>query len=98
MDKVKSECKHPDFDATVVVNKLPDVNRYIMDLKLSCKECKEPFIFLGLPFGVDLTGASVSIDGTEARLAIAPKSQGLSGLDKRVRGFTVERIDDDQAD
>jgi hypothetical protein len=51
-----------------------------------------PFRFIGLPVGLDLEGASVSIDGTEARLAIAPRGEVLTPLtDKECRGFTIRR-------
>ena len=50
-----------------------------------------PFQFLGLPPGLNLEGATVSIDGLEANIAICPRGQrpnpmqGLMGYE--LRGF-----------
>ncbi|HKB35360.1 MAG TPA: hypothetical protein VKD72_02835 [Gemmataceae bacterium] len=41
-------------------------------MTIRCEQCGTPFRFIGLPAGLGLNGAAVSVDGTEARLAIAP--------------------------
>jgi len=73
-------CEHRDFEASVEVNRLEDTGRFNADVRIKCVECGTPFRFIGLPAGVDLNGAAVSIDGTEGRFAIAAKG-----------GFTVRR-------
>ena len=83
-------CEHKDFAAEVEVNRLEDVNRFSADVRIRCNECGQPFRFIGLPTGLDLNGASVSIDGTEARLAIAPKGEVVTPLEG-IQGFTARR-------
>lgn len=85
-------CKHEQFEAKVAVHRLEDSGRFSADIQIICVACKEPFRFLGLPPGIDLNGATVSVDGTEARLAIGPKESVASFLDGNCPvGFTVRR-------
>lgn len=83
-------CEHRNFEATVEVNRLEGSGRFNADVRITCTECGTPFRFIGLPAGVDLNGAAVSVDGTEARLAIAPKGEVITPLEG-VGGFTVRR-------
>lgn len=83
-------CQHKNFSATVNVSRLEDSGRFMADIRVHCEECKQQFRFIGLPCGVDLNGASVSIDGTEARLAIAPKGEVVTPLEG-IQGFTSRR-------
>ncbi len=66
----KLKCPHEHFSANVDVNRLSDSGRFCADVRIKCEDCGELFRFLGLPAGLDLNGASVSVDGTEAHLAI----------------------------
>lgn len=84
-------CEHKDFEADVTVNRLEDTGRFSADVRIKCVGCGTPFRFIGLPTGLDLNGAAVSVDGTEARLAVAPKGEVLTVLDQGVTGFTVRR-------
>jgi hypothetical protein len=85
-------CQHKDFAATVDVYRLEDSGRFSADVRITCTECGTPFRFIGLPAGLDLNGAAVSVDGCEARLAIAPKGDVVTPLDEAtVGGFTVRR-------
>lgn len=75
-------CPHMTFEASVDVNRLSDtdggpINTYSADIRIQCAECGQPFSFLGLPCGSLKRGASVSVDGHEARMAITP---GVGGL------------------
>lgn len=89
----KPDCLHQVFSAEVTVNRLEDTGKFNADIRIVCEECKTPFRFIGLPVGVDLNGAAVSIDGTEARLAIAPKGDVVTPLDPgQVGGFTIRRV------
>lgn len=83
MDK----CEHQIFRGNVRVGRLTgegsDVpTAYTAELTIKCAECGRDFQFLGLPAGVNLSGATMSIDGLEARLAIAPVGDVPSPLDK----------------
>lgn len=89
-------CTHPGFDAIVTVNRLGDAGRFQADVRVQCGACGTPFRFIGLPAGVDLNGAAVSVDGTEGRFAIAPKGEVVTPLDG-VGGFTVRRTAGDGA-
>lgn len=85
-------CKHEGFVCNVEVNRLEDIGRFTADLTIKCDQCGVPFRFIGLPAGLDLNGASVSIDGCEARLAIAPKGEVITPLEStKTSGFTVRR-------
>lgn len=89
-------CTHPDFVARVDVNRIGRVEAgaveyFQADVRITCAACQVPFRFLGLPAGLDMHGAAVSIDGEEARLAIAPKGEVLTTLDPGVPSFTVRR-------
>lgn len=85
-------CKHEEFEAWVDVNRLQDSGRFCADVRIKCKGCKEPFRFLGLPAGLDLNGASVSVDGTEAHLAIGTAETVANIVDGVCPvGFTVSR-------
>lgn len=83
-------CKHENFAANVSVARLEDSGRFMAEIRICCTECGAPFQFLGLEPGLDLQGASVSIDGLEANIAIAPEGVQPSPLQRMahgVRGF-----------
>lgn len=84
-------CEHKDFAAEVDVHRLEDSGRFQADVRIKCTECGLPFRFIGLPAGLDLNGAAVSPDGTEARLAIGPKGEVMNALEGGPVGFTVRR-------
>lgn len=66
-------CEHEEFEATVEVNRLEDVGRFAADVRIKCRQCGKPFQFLGLPGGLAPDRPTRSVDGTEARLPIAPE-------------------------
>lgn len=84
-------CKHESFACEVNVNRLEDVSRFTADVRIRCNQCGVPFRFIGLPAGVDINGAAVSVDGCEARLAVAPKGEVVTPLESTASGFTVRR-------
>jgi len=87
------KCKHETFEAHVRVNRLKDSGRFNADVKIHCTQCGEPFRFLGLPAGLDLNGAAVSADGTEARLAIGTAETVANIFDGNCPvGFTVRKV------
>ncbi|HEX4112736.1 MAG TPA: hypothetical protein VH020_09395 [Stellaceae bacterium] len=86
-----SDCPHMKFSANVAVNRLEDTGRFSADVTIKCSDCGMPFQFLGLEPGMDTHGARLSIDGLEARLAIAPKDAKPSPLQRMV--FNIKRFD-----
>jgi hypothetical protein len=87
-----NKCKHKNFAANVVVNRIEDNGRFNADIKINCADCGESFRFLGLPCGLDPNGACVSADGTEARLAIGTDETIANILDAgNPLGFTIQK-------
>lgn len=79
------KCDHEEFEAKVDVNRLTDSGRFMADIRIKCKQCGEPFRFLGLPCGV-----AVSADGTEARIAIGTSETVANIMDGGCPvGYTV---------
>lgn len=85
-------CQHEQFFAHVEVNRLEDSGQFSACVRIKCEQCGEPFRFLGLPTGLDLSGASVSSDGTEARLAIGTRETVANIIDTEgPTGFTIRK-------
>jgi hypothetical protein len=76
-------CEHKDFEANVTVFRLEDTGRFTADVRIRCKECSEPFRFLGIQAGVSPYEPCVSIDGLELRAPIEP--QGTPTLHSHAR-------------
>lgn len=83
-------CEHESFSAHVEVNRLQDIGRYAADVRIGCAQCGVAMVFLGVPRGLDLDGTSVSFDGTELRLGIAPQGESSPPING-VRGFSIGR-------
>lgn len=83
-------CTHAQFSAIVEVNRLEDVGRFQACIRIQCIECGGVFEFVGLSMGVDLEGAAVSVDRTEARLAIVPQGEVLKEY-QGPKGFSIAR-------
>lgn len=79
-------CKHMDFAASVLVNRLEDTGRFMADVSIRCAHCNEPFQFLWLKPGLDMAGAAVDLEGTELRVAILPSSQMMSPIQRIMSG------------
>lgn len=87
-------CPHESFNADVRVNHLLDSGRFVAEVRINCIYCGDKFRFIGLPSGLDLNGASVSIDGTEAHLAIGTKATVANIFDGNCPvGYTVRKSD-----
>jgi hypothetical protein len=95
MSETNETCPHLNFVADVCVNRIEDTKpiRFNADVHVQCDDCGLPFRFIGLPSGVDLNGAAVNIDATEAHLAIAPKGEVVSVLEGAAIGFSVRKND-----
>ena len=84
-------CTHEDFAAKVGVARLEDTGQFIAEITISCSQCGLPFEFLGLAPGVDTQGATVSVDGQEARIAIVPKGARPNPLQRM--SFGIRKFD-----
>lgn len=75
-------CKHnTKHSAECVVNYLEDTGRFMLNVQLTCGNCSKPFVFIGLPPGLNMRGATVSVDGRVAALAIAPEGTEPTAID-----------------
>lgn len=81
--KLAADCLHEAFAGSVHVTRLDDIGKFRADITIRCAQCN-------LPSGLNLNGATVSIDGVEARMAIAPVGQEKSPIDKMASGFSVK--------
>ena len=75
-------CKHENFNAEVAVHRLEDKGVFMANIKIHCIDCGKKFQFQGLEPGLSLTGARVSLDGTEARINVCPEGEKPSPLQK----------------
>jgi hypothetical protein len=90
-------CLHENFDSRVGIHRLVDdaglLTGFQAEITLKCSECDQPFVFLGLPVGLSLDGAAVSIDGQELRVACAPSFDWVGpSKDIGARGFAVKFV------
>jgi hypothetical protein len=73
-------CPHANMKANAEVTHLEDCpdGKSICALTVTCADCGEPFVFVGLPAGMSIIrGAYGSADATEARLVMMPRMQVL---------------------
>jgi hypothetical protein len=84
-------CEHHAFSSSVRIARLEDSGRFMAEVRIRCADCGLPFEFLGLQAGLNLDGATVSIDGQEANLAISPKGAKPNPLQRMA--FSVGRFD-----
>lgn len=82
-------CKHENFKATVRVDRIEEKGRFIAEICISCAECSRPMQFMGLEPGLNYDGATVSLDGFEARIGIHPRGERPNPLQK-LMGYTVK--------
>lgn len=71
----------------VTVNRLEDVGQFAADIHIQCRDCGMQFRFLGMRSGLHPEFPTVSVDGTEARLPIAP----LETIDLQLDGVRLAR-------
>jgi hypothetical protein len=79
-----------NFDAQVRVARLEDSGRFVAEVRIHCVDCKTLFQFAGLPPGVNLDGATVSLDGLEANIAIHPQGVRPTPL-QGLMGYTISQ-------
>lgn len=75
-------CIHPDLCSEAEVVRAEGTGRFVIHISVKCNECGALMRFVGLPVGTSMNGASVSPDGTVARLAMidAPCTKGTPHL------------------
>lgn len=85
-------CEHLNFNMIGKVGRLtrsdsdPTVIAYCADIRVECRDCKQPFEFFGLPLGFSHYQPTVSIDNQELRVPLViPGTQPEPGL----AGFSV---------
>ncbi len=72
-------CKHKIFICQCQVTRLADVeesdniNGYMVDLTVKCKDCGQDFQFIGVPIGYSPLKPMMSASGIELRIPITPK-------------------------
>lgn len=86
-------CDHREFAVLATVIRIADseegpVNGYAADITVSCHDCDEPFVWLGLPLGVDGGRPTSSVDGKVLRAPIRPLSSDDS-FGSGVPGFSI---------
>jgi hypothetical protein len=64
-----STCLHPEFVASVTVNRLEEVDAregtgYMAEVTVQCGTCGVAFRFVGVAAGFDVAEPRVSVDGT----------------------------------
>ena len=80
---VKENCTHDNFKANVKTIKIADDNDttkitgYRCEVSIFCVDCGEAFNFVGLPAGYDVNHPTISIDGLELRVPIAPSGENV---------------------
>lgn len=84
-------CEHHNFAAQVNVARLEDTKQFMAEITVKCAECGRPFQFLGLAPGLDTQGATVSVDGLEARIAISPEGAKPNPMQRMA--FGVSKFD-----
>ncbi|WP_236209929.1 hypothetical protein [Pseudomonas tohonis] len=81
-------CKHENFSAAVGVARIEDTGRFLAEIRVTCQDCGVPMQFMGLQPGLNYDGATVSLDGLEARIGIHPQGQRPNPL-QSLLGYTI---------
>jgi hypothetical protein len=74
------KCSHEEFFARVVIERITDgdngrpnvVIGFYASIRIECVECKTPFHFKGLPYGLTPSEPRCEVGGLEARMPIGP--------------------------
>lgn len=69
-------CDHTNFAGLIDANRVVDAAGRLIGFQLSlgitCADCQQKFVFIGVPVGLSTDSPTVSVDGTELRIPIAP--------------------------
>ncbi len=83
-------CEHLNFEAVVTINRLGDpvVKGYSAKITVECRDCKEPFRWIGVPAGLLPTQPCCSVDEKTLNAPLRPASSDPDfGLG--IPGFSV---------
>lgn len=69
---VTAPCQHAAANADMQFVTFHETGQWMAELRVRCATCGLPFLFQGLPTRLSRHAASVSVDGQEARLPLAP--------------------------
>lgn len=71
-------CNHENVHFDINVDKVHSdkvENKFLyscLNMKMTCKDCGQPFEFVGLPVGISPYRPTVSLDGLELRQPVVP--------------------------
>lgn len=82
-------CQHMNFRADTIVNRIEDIGRYVVELRISCTECSVPFQFVGVEPGFNYDAPTVSLDGLELNVPVCPQGVQPTPL-QGLQGYTVK--------
>lgn len=79
---VDMDCKHFQMNASVKIGRIiaegqelaldGTPKNYIAEIRVNCKDCGEPFHFVGVPVGLSWEHPAVSPDSLELRAPLQP--------------------------
>lgn len=89
-----SKCEHLEFVSFISIGRLTDgetgpVNAYTAEIKIQCKDCSMPFMFIGPPMGLLWDQPTVSPDAQELRCPIRPSNEFAEPSGKRLPSFRI---------
>ena len=90
-------CGHRAFEVNADVIRLTAEEDHVeaigftMEVTARCRECDEPFVFMGLPSGSLANEPTVSVNGQEARLPFRPVS-APEGFGRDLPGFRIRGL------
>lgn len=86
-------CKHNiEHFINCKISCFEDSKRLMLEISVRCETCKKPFVFVGLPPGLNLNGATVSVDGLTANMALAPEGESVAEFDVTGYSFHVAKL------
>ena len=68
------KCAHDHFQIYCAVDRIEDLDPvgFYANIRIVCTECKTPFHFIGLPYGLAPTEPRLEVGGLECRMPIGP--------------------------
>lgn len=67
-------CAHLRFTLLAKAYRIEDVVAFVLEVAVQCADCRERFVFAGMPIGASSTQPMVAWGGEQARLPIRPAS------------------------
>ena len=63
-------CQHLSISVDKKLEHMADTGRSMLHIRVTCADCKTPFMFQGLPQGLDLKGATTDLTGRVGHFAM----------------------------